>query len=150
MILSNTLQENILKIFPLSMGLTMASSLRLQQSQTTPPSSGGASSRPGFGSTTSGVHDVTGAGGNRSTSFLHEPMVQLFGVVLILFVLTAILGLVNFCIWYFEKKRRHGPVHWRNAPIGDLSRPVGQPPKRSFHIQHALYKTVRRPSSMPP
>src|SRR6218665_269984 len=86
------------------------------------------------------------------SSFFREPRNQLFGVVLLLFVLTAILGMVNFCIWYFEKKRRRGPVHWRSAPISDitLSRPVAQPPKRSFHIQHALYKTVRRPSSMPP
>lgn len=88
------------------------------------------------------------------SSLFNDPMYQLFGVVVLLFVLTLLLGLVNFCIWYIEKRQRSGPVHWRSAPIVDLSvtgsRPVAQPPKRSFHIQHALYKSVRRPSSMPP
>lgn len=87
-------------------------------------------------------------------SLLQDPMTQLFGIVLILFVLTVILGTVNFCIFCVEKRRRRGPVQWQSAPIGDSgsssSRPANQAPKRSFHIQHALYKNVRRPSSMPP
>ncbi|ESO06333.1 hypothetical protein HELRODRAFT_160497 [Helobdella robusta] len=88
------------------------------------------------------------------TNMAKDPMIQLFGIVFILFFLTAILATVNFCIWYFEKRRRRGPVHWRASPgvdiISTTSRPPGQTPKRSFHIQHALYKTVRRPSAMPP
>lgn len=86
------------------------------------------------------------------SSMLKDPMIQLFGIVFILFLLTAILATINFCIWYLERRRRRIPLHWRSSPGVDVasSRPITQTPKRSFHIQHALYKTVRRPSAMPP
>ena len=86
------------------------------------------------------------------SSMLKDPMIQLFGIVFILFLLTAILATINFCIWYLERRRRRVPLHWRSSPGVDVasSRPISQTPKRSFHIQHALYKTVRRPSAMPP
>jgi len=86
-------------------------------------------------------------------SILLDPKMRLFGIVVILFILTVILALINFCIFYFEKRRSRGPLHWRSASISDVTPRTAassssQPPKRSFHIQHALYKSVRRPSSM--
>jgi hypothetical protein len=100
------------------------------------------------------INTSSSSGGGGLMSWFKDPVVQSFSIVGVLFILTVLLGLINFCIWYIEKRRRRGPVHWRSAPIVDLSvtgsRPITQPPKRSFHIQHALYKSVRRPSSMPP
>ena len=83
------------------------------------------------------------------SQMMKEPMVQLFGVVFILFLLTAVLASLNFLIWHIERSKRRGS-QWRSNTAGDVvTRPSLQAPKRSFHIQHALYKNVRRPSTMP-